>query len=81
MSSSTRRLTPCSPRHRHRQRPAPRRDLGVRSVRVATHCTEADIAVQHIAVARELGLDVAGFLMMSHMAEPDVLAQQATCGR
>jgi 4-hydroxy 2-oxovalerate aldolase len=52
-------------------------DLGVTSVRVATHCTEADIAIQHIATARDLGLDVAGFLMMSHMAEPDVLAKNA----
>jgi 4-hydroxy 2-oxovalerate aldolase len=52
-------------------------DLGVTSVRIATHCTEADIAQQHIAFARKIGMDVSGFLMMSHMSEPDVLAQQA----
>jgi 4-hydroxy 2-oxovalerate aldolase len=52
-------------------------DCGIRSVRIATHCTEADIANQHISAARELGMDVAGFLMMSHMAPADVLAQQA----
>ena len=51
--------------------------LGIRSVRIATHCTEADISAQHIAAARELDMDVAGFLMMSHMAEPAELARQA----
>jgi 4-hydroxy 2-oxovalerate aldolase len=52
-------------------------DLGVRSVRVATHCTEADVSAQHIETARELGMDVSGFLMMSHMAPAAVLAGQA----
>jgi 4-hydroxy 2-oxovalerate aldolase len=51
--------------------------LGVRSVRVATHCTEADISAQHIAAAREQGMDVSGFLMLSHMVPAEELAKQA----
>lgn len=51
--------------------------LGVRSVRIATHCTEADISKQHIEAARTLGMDTIGFLMMSHMIEPEALARQA----
>jgi 4-hydroxy 2-oxovalerate aldolase len=52
-------------------------ELGVRSVRIATHCTEADVSKQHIEYARHLGMNVSGFLMMSHMSPPEALAQQA----
>jgi 4-hydroxy-2-oxovalerate/4-hydroxy-2-oxohexanoate aldolase len=53
------------------------RDLGVTTIRVATHCTEADVSEQHISLARKLGLDTVGFLMMAHMLEPARLVEQA----
>lgn len=52
-------------------------DLGVSTIRVATHCTEADVGEQHIGLANKMGLDTVGFLMMAHMIEPDKLLEQA----
>lgn len=53
------------------------RDNGVKSVRIATHCTEADVSAQHISAAKDMGLDVSGFLMMSHMTDAENLAAEA----
>jgi 4-hydroxy-2-oxovalerate/4-hydroxy-2-oxohexanoate aldolase len=52
-------------------------DCGVEVIRVATHCTEADISEQHLALTRKLGLEAVGFLMMAHMIEPHELLVQA----
>ncbi len=51
--------------------------LGVHTIRVATHCTEADVAEQHITLARKLEMDTVGFLMMAHMNSPAGLVKQA----
>jgi 4-hydroxy 2-oxovalerate aldolase len=53
------------------------RDAGADIVRIATHCTEADVSVQHFTVARELGMETVGFLMMAHRTSPQELAKQA----
>ncbi len=52
-------------------------ELGVSTIRVATHCTEADCAEQHITAARQLEMDTVGFLMMAHMASPQKLLEEA----
>ncbi|MDE2371196.1 MAG: 4-hydroxy-2-oxovalerate aldolase [Burkholderiales bacterium] len=53
------------------------RELGVHTIRVATHCTEADVSEQHIQYARKLEMDTVGFLMMAHMNTPQGLVKQA----
>ena len=52
-------------------------DCGVKTIRVATHCTEANVSRQHIALSRELGLDTVGFLMMAHMVSAEDVLEQA----
>lgn len=52
-------------------------DCGVKTIRVATHCTEANVSRQHINLSRELGLDTVGFLMMAHMIPAEELLEQA----
>lgn len=52
-------------------------DLGVRVIRIATHCTEADVSCQHFDFARDRGLETVGFLMMAHTSTPEALASQA----
>ena len=51
--------------------------LGARMARIATHCTEADISQQHIGLARDLGMETIGFLMLSHMIPAEELLEQA----
>ncbi|HEX2784455.1 MAG TPA: 4-hydroxy-2-oxovalerate aldolase, partial [Ilumatobacteraceae bacterium] len=52
-------------------------DIGLSIVRVATHCTEADVSIQHFGLARSLGLETVGFLMMAHSQPPELIAKQA----
>src|SRR6201992_457966 len=52
-------------------------DAGASVLRIATHCTEADVSLQHFAAAREMGMETVGFLMLAHRIGPDELARQA----
>ncbi|MFQ5516280.1 MAG: 4-hydroxy-2-oxovalerate aldolase, partial [Acidimicrobiia bacterium] len=52
-------------------------EIGAKVARIATHCTEADISPQHIALAKDLGMEAVGFLMMAHMISPGDLVEQA----
>jgi len=53
------------------------RDAGASVARIATHCTEADVSLQHFTAAREMGMETVGFLMLAHRIGPEELAKQA----
>jgi 4-hydroxy 2-oxovalerate aldolase len=53
------------------------REIGASVARIATHCSEADIGIQHVRKAKDLDMEAVGFLMMAHMIEPDALLEQA----
>ena len=53
------------------------RDAGASVARIGTHCTEADVSLQHFAAAREMGMETVGFLMLAHRISPEELARQA----
>lgn len=52
-------------------------EVGASVARIATHCTEADVSIQHFQHARKLGMETVGFLMLSHRINPEELAKQA----
>jgi 4-hydroxy 2-oxovalerate aldolase len=68
---------PHAPGPRHGARPQEGHAMGASVARIATHCTEADVSIQHFGAARALGMETVGFLMLSHKASPAKLAEQA----
>jgi len=52
-------------------------EIGVDVIRVASHCTEADITQRHLGYSREKGKETYGVLMMSHMAPTELLVEEA----
>lgn len=52
-------------------------EIGIKAIRIAVHCTEADVTEQYMKIGKDLGLEVVGFLMMSHTKPPEVLVEQA----
>lgn len=52
-------------------------ERGTRIARIATLCSEADLSQEYLDLAKALGMEAVGFLMMAHMRSPEYLVEQA----